>query len=655
MRRRLTPALLVALACLALPAGVAFPSDEEAATERWYEMIRNGQKTGYSRVVWAPSTWNGKRTLHDTTTFVTRSVRNMMGIRDAFETVTTVDLERDDDGTLWWRKDVVEEAGRTIVAETTWTGTGYESVTRLDGQERKVSVPLDAPTVTDAESFLGKHIRAGTLQVGQTFEIRHLDVGGRRAAPATLEVLGREKVADAEGEIEAFKVRERDAASGSESLMWVDDVGALVLLTAEGQRIRRVTRAAAEEAPVQPAEFRITTPSTPVLERVFTADRLHLDLHLQADPDRPLPDFPESPWSKVVGRRGSDAEGWVMEMVLTKYDDPTATTTLPVDPAPFEREFEETVLMPWRHDRVQGVVRQVLGDTKDARKAAYLLARYVYSSLRKSSPAVGQASALEIIESSCGDCSEHALLYVTLCRAAGIPARRCSGYVNVGSQWGAHAWAEVWLGRWVGADPTTGEIGTGARYVFFGYPDDPDSHADLVSSRAAGRMRYVATRIVEGDDDYDLREQESWTLEDPPKGRYVHVLAGFELRDVPRDWIVRMTGANRCWIRADGLRAVLAASADQGQSFEGMEPTATFAGAPAIRMEVRGDVRLLLHSRRRIVEVQLQGERVADLLPTLERVLAPTFAERPSAAAEPPPDDGDGGDEPDDQPGGDDD
>jgi hypothetical protein len=280
--------------------------------------------------------------------------------------------------------------------------------------------------------------------------------------------------------------------------------------------------------------------------------------------------------------------------------------------------------------------RTAIGDAKDLRTAAGRLARYVFTTLEKESPEVQQASALEILEQCKGDCSEHALLFVALCRAAGIPARSCSGYVNVGSAWGAHAWAEIWTGAWIGADPTTGEIGTAARYLFFGYSDRPDSFPGVVSARVQGRLRFVATRVEEGDDAYDLSDDPStWYVHDRAAGRYVHVLAGIELRDVPRLWIVRMSGDARCSVRAEGLRGEIAVFADQGHvlgDLGGPWEETTFAGVPARALRAGDQRHLLVHSRRRFVRVQVDADD-PESFEALERYLAPTFAPRPTRPA----------------------
>ena len=57
-----------------------------------------------------------------------------------------------------------------------------------------------------------------------------------------------------------------------------------------------------------------------------------------------------------------------------------------------------------------------------------------------------------------GVCQDHAHLFIACCRAAGVPARYVSGYVDPGPDEPAasHAWADVWVDRegWVSVDVT---------------------------------------------------------------------------------------------------------------------------------------------------------------------------------------------------------
>jgi hypothetical protein len=70
-------------------------------------------------------------------------------------------------------------------------------------------------------------------------------------------------------------------------------------------------------------------------------------------------------------------------------------------------------------------------------------------------PTVSLPSAVDVLDNLRGDCNEHTILAVALCRAAGIPAVTCAGVVYVDNGiFGYHAWPAVWVGEWVAIDPT---------------------------------------------------------------------------------------------------------------------------------------------------------------------------------------------------------
>ena len=94
-----------------------------------------------------------------------------------------------------------------------------------------------------------------------------------------------------------------------------------------------------------------------------------------------------------------------------------------------------------------------------------------------------------MLQNGAGDCTEHAVLVVALMRAAGIPARVVDGIVFASDRGGQgmagyHAWAEIWLGQWIGVDATVDETGTSARYLNFGVdePGMPGSNGKMLRS-----------------------------------------------------------------------------------------------------------------------------------------------------------------------------
>jgi len=91
--------------------------------------------------------------------------------------------------------------------------------------------------------------------------------------------------------------------------------------------------------------------------------------------------------------------------------------------------------------------------------------------------AANASTTLEVLDNMAGDCTEHTLLFVSLARAAGLPAREVGGvaFVNVDDRplFGWHAWAEVHDGeQWVTVDPTWDELYVDATHVKFSEGDD---------------------------------------------------------------------------------------------------------------------------------------------------------------------------------------
>ena len=84
-----------------------------------------------------------------------------------------------------------------------------------------------------------------------------------------------------------------------------------------------------------------------------------------------------------------------------------------------------------------------------------------------------QSSAAEALQLGKGVCQDFSHISTAALRAAHIPARYVSGYLYPGDshQVGevavgeSHAWIEVWLGRWIGIDPSNRVDQIDQRYV----------------------------------------------------------------------------------------------------------------------------------------------------------------------------------------------
>lgn len=144
-----------------------------------------------------------------------------------------------------------------------------------------------------------------------------------------------------------------------------------------------------------------------------------------------------------------------------------------------ERYLQPTQMAQSDDPSIVAEAKRIVGGETNAMLAAQKIVNAVFETIDKQAGVRGSATALEVLQNGAGDCTEHAVLVVALMRAAGIPARTIDGIVLAADGGGKgvagyHAWAEIWLGQWVGVDATVDETGTSARYLQFGI-DEPGS------------------------------------------------------------------------------------------------------------------------------------------------------------------------------------
>lgn len=145
-------------------------------------------------------------------------------------------------------------------------------------------------------------------------------------------------------------------------------------------------------------------------------------------------------------------------------------------------------------ERVCRLARQIVGQEKDPDRAGRLLEKWVHKHLRKTM-AANASTAVQVLDNLAGDCTEHTLLFVTLARAAGIPAREVGGLAYPDAEdpvFGWHAWAEIHDGRqWVSVDPTWGEFFVDATHIKFQEGSD-----DLAWMNVAGKIKLHVLKLI---------------------------------------------------------------------------------------------------------------------------------------------------------------
>jgi hypothetical protein len=118
-------------------------------------------------------------------------------------------------------------------------------------------------------------------------------------------------------------------------------------------------------------------------------------------------------------------------------------------------EFTEpSVYIQCRAPDIVSAAKAMAGNETDPKKIVARLVAGV-SELVRDNPTASLPSAIDVLKTKEGDCTEHTILFAALARALGIPTKIYVGLGNIdGTAYFYHAWCAVWLGEWVGVDPT---------------------------------------------------------------------------------------------------------------------------------------------------------------------------------------------------------
>ena len=196
--------------------------------------------------------------------------------------------------------------------------------------------------------------------------------------------------------------------------------------------------------------------------------------------------FPDAPEQQVAHQNDGSLQIAVTPMKIPVGGEFPSHST---DDAEIRKFTAANAWIQSDHESVVALARKAVGDEKDAGKAAKKIEQFVSRYISNRSLSVGYASALEVLHSRQGDCTEFALLTVALCRAVGIPSRVVFGVVYVADEFeghrnffGGHAWAQVYVrDGWYSLDAAMG--GFNAGHVAIDYNDgEPSNFFKLITT-----------------------------------------------------------------------------------------------------------------------------------------------------------------------------
>jgi len=144
----------------------------------------------------------------------------------------------------------------------------------------------------------------------------------------------------------------------------------------------------------------------------------------------------------------------------------SSSAMLPIDTSGLKAFLQPTLFIQCTHPLIVKTAERVVGNERDPWRATKRLLEWVYNNMNPKQTNVRFKSALEVLETMEGTCSEYTVLFVALARAVGIPARVCAGLMASGKQsFGLHMWAQVYVGRWIDVDPSCNQISVDATHI----------------------------------------------------------------------------------------------------------------------------------------------------------------------------------------------
>jgi len=118
------------------------------------------------------------------------------------------------------------------------------------------------------------------------------------------------------------------------------------------------------------------------------------------------------------------------------------------------------------HPKILNLLEKIVtGDDTPLEKANKLMI-WVHKNIEKR-PVLSLPDAVATLINKVGDCNEHAVLLTALARAAGIPARIEAGLVYLNGRFYYHAWNLLYIGEWITADATFGQIPADVTHIRF--------------------------------------------------------------------------------------------------------------------------------------------------------------------------------------------
>jgi hypothetical protein len=319
-------------------------------------------------------------------------------------------------------------------------------------------------------------IEAGDLQPGKKFTFPILDPLSHDISDSTFEVIGQEEVL-----IRGEKMKLWHVKTEMKSIIpvvmeeWIDDEGNIWKSVSQASFMTTTSIRMPKEMAVEMSgenldiAFSTLIPSNVTFENPLRVREVTFKLSGVAP--ETVKGFPFGDGRQTLLENEKDFSLIRTDSQVFKEEE---SAFLPIKEDRFQNDLKSTTFCQSDDREIVETAKSIVGEEKNAWRAAKKIAEWVSREM-KANYDVGFATASEIIKNREGDCSEHTVIMVALCRAVGIPARAAVGVMYADGIFAYHMWPEVYVGRWIdldakwlAVDDETGEYYTDATHIKLG-------------------------------------------------------------------------------------------------------------------------------------------------------------------------------------------
>jgi transglutaminase-like putative cysteine protease len=452
-------------------------------TDTWYKLIFMNQEAGYMNVSQYISNWEDTPVIvqYTETCLSLQRYSQKMESRTRIITILTYDLKP-----LVIIYEQEQPFSKPLYRKAAVTGSALAVFETGANGTRNTTLQLPEDFALDFQMNL-KMLQDG-LTPGWKRSYTTYNITSKSFDRTELEVLARKQVEFDGKKLVVTPVHNivKSAGMSLDAVEWLDaEYNSLYLEEkTTGLRLERTTQ---EQALQSGARLNLDAFSVAADKKIPHSEKTaFLKLKVSFDSKEGAPPFPEDDRQRFTARD----KGGLLEVTsrpFTEADSPALPLTVKGEGADYlgSNDFLQS-----DDPRIAELAQGITANETNAWRACIKISAWVRKNI-KPSLRMAMLSAGEVLDKKEGDCTEYAVLFAALARAAGIPARVNVGLVYYNNRFLFHAWDEVYLGRWVPIDAALDQTRVDATHIKI-FSGSLDSAEDLYAAmiRVVGKLKF---------------------------------------------------------------------------------------------------------------------------------------------------------------------